>query len=240
MPSPSSLTQRARKRTTKHSSRIRRGIGRPAAGPQVVGREALISHTCELLSQLPPNRITRAEVARHMGVDPSLIRYYFRDRSMLLLAAVEKLTAEFNRNVEQELQQAGPGPEGRLCARVSALLKFEIAYPFFHRLLIEEFMNTKSPAAARFMDEVTVKSLDAYYALVESGVKERVFRRADGAFLFLAVIGMCEFFVKATPILRVALGKDFDERVISARYREFICDLLLKGLKLRPAASSSA
>lgn len=231
---------RAPKPTTKRKPHRRRGIGRPpAAGSQVVGREALISRTCELLSLLPPNRITRAEVARHMGVDPSLIRYYFRDRSMLLLAAVEKLSAEFNRIRDLEMQQADPGPEGRLRARVSALLKFEIAYPFFHRLLVDEFMNTQSPAPARFMHDVTAKSLQAYEAMIESGVRERVFQRVDSAFLFMAVIGMCEFFVKAAPILRIALGKDFDERAIGARYGEFICDLLLNGLKLRPEPAAS-
>ncbi len=29
------------------------------------------------------------------------------------------------------------------------------------------------------------------------------------------------------------MGKDFDQRAISARYREFICELLLDGLKTR-------
>lgn len=236
MASASYRQQHARKRP-RHGTPSRRGIGRPAAGPQVVGREALIERTCELLSQLPPNRITRAEVARQMGVDPSLIRYYFRDRSTLLLAAVEKLTAEFDRIRERELAQAAPGPEGKLRARVSALLKFEIAYPFFHRLLIEEFAHMKSAPVVQFMRDVTVNSLAAYSALVDSGVEGRVFRQCDSTFLFLAVIGMCEFFVKATSILHIAAGKNFDETALSARYREFICDLLLNGLKVRPADS---
>jgi AcrR family transcriptional regulator len=201
----------------------------------VVGREALIDRTCELLMQLPPNRITRAEVARQMGVDPSLIRYYFRDRSLLLLAAVEKLTADFSRMREREMQHEDPGPEGRLRARVSALLKFEITYPFFHRLLIDEFVNLDSPGAARFMHELTTTALAGYGSILEAGAREGVLRRADSAFLFLAVIGMCEFFVNGMPILRIALGKSFDERALSERYREFICDLLLNGLKTNPS-----
>jgi TetR/AcrR family transcriptional regulator len=233
MPSVSSPKPRARKQP-RQSLRIRRGIGRPAAGSRMVGREALIERTCELLSQLPPNRITRAEVARQMGVDPSLIRYYFRDRSTLLLAAVEKLTAEFTRIRDHELAQAEPGPEGKLRARVSALLQFEIAYPFFHRLLIDEFVHMKSPAVVQFMHQLTSNSLDAYCALLDSGFDAGVFRRSDSTFLFLAVIGMCEFFVKASSILRIASGKNFDQRAVGSRYREFICDLLLNGLKSRP------
>jgi AcrR family transcriptional regulator len=44
-----------------------------------------------MLTRLPPNNITRAEIARHMNVDRSLIRYYLRDRSTLLIAAAERL-----------------------------------------------------------------------------------------------------------------------------------------------------
>lgn len=217
----------------------RRGIGRPAAGPQAVGREALIARTCELLTQLPPNRITRAAVARHMGVDPSLIRYYFRDRSLLLLAAVEKLTAEFSRIRDQETRQAGEDPESRLRARVSALLKFEITYPFFHRLLLDDFVNLNSPAAARFLHEMTAGAIAGYGAILDAGVRDGVFRRADSAFVFLAVVGMCEFFVNGMPILRLALGRNMDEKALSARYREFICELLVNGLKAPGARTSS-
>jgi TetR/AcrR family transcriptional regulator len=216
-----------------HRAVSRRGIGRPAAGPKTVGRDALIARTCELLTQLPPNRNTRAEVARRMGVDPSLIRYYFRDRSMLLLAAMEKLTAEFSRMLEQELAQAAAGPEGQLRARISALQKFEVSYPFFHRLLIDEFLNLNSPAAARFLQQLTSQALAGYGAILDAGSKQGLFRRTDSAFVFLAAIGMCEFFVNGMPILRLALGTGLDERGLSARYREFICDLLLEGLKVR-------
>jgi AcrR family transcriptional regulator len=236
---PSANTRKARvRKPTKQSPRGRRGIGRPAAGPHTVGREALIEHTCQLLSQLPPNRITRAEVARRMGVDPSLIRYYFRDRSTLLLAAVERLTAEFCRIRDRELAQAGNEPEGKLRARIAALLQFEIAYPFFHRLLIDEFVHMKSPAVVRYLHELTTRSLDAYSAMLDSGFDARVFRRSDSTFLFLAVIGMCEFFVKATSILRIAAGKNVDQRSLSVRYRDFVCDLLLNGLKLRPESNT--
>ncbi len=73
-----------------------------------MGREALITRTCEMLMQMPPNKITRAEVARHMNVDPSLIRYYFRDRATLLLAAVARLTAELSRLMDEELARSDP------------------------------------------------------------------------------------------------------------------------------------
>ena len=78
-----------------------------------------------------------------------------------------------------------------------------------------------------------------YGSILEAGAREGVFRHTDSAFLFLAVIGMCEFFVNGMPILRIALGKSFDERALSERYREFICDLMLNGLKTTPSKPPS-
>ncbi len=237
MPKPIARHRAANRRpprdSTLHGSGKHRGIGRPAAGQQTVGREALITRTCEMLMQMPPNKITRAEVARHMNVDPSLIRYYFRDRSTLLLAAVARLTAELSRLMDEELARSDLTPESRLRARVSALLKLNVTYPFFHRLMIDELVTLDTPAAVRFVEQLTREGVAGYAEVLDAGVKDGVFRRTSVPFLFLAVIGMCEFFVNGMPILRIVMGKDLDQRAISARYREFICDLMLDGLKTR-------
>jgi len=211
------------------SSKNRRAIGRPAAGDPGVGRGALIDKTCELLKELPPNRVTRAEVARHTNVDPSLIRYYFHDRSSLLIAAAERLSAEFTRMLEEELKRAGDGAEGLLLARVNALLKFEIAYPFFHRLLLEEVMSSKAPAARKLLSELTKRAVSAYSSIIDGGTKSGALRKVDPAFLFLAVIGMCEFFVSGMPMLKVAV-KNVDPKTTGERYRVFVSDLLLNGI----------
>jgi TetR/AcrR family transcriptional regulator len=220
-------------RSAVRSSGKHRGIGRPAAGQQTVGREALITRTCEMLMQMPPNKITRAEVARHMNVDPSLIRYYFRDRATLLLAAVARLNSELSRLMEEELARSDLTPQSRLRARVSALLKLNVTYPFFHRLMIDELVTLDSPSAVRFVEQLTQEGVAGYAEIIEAGVKEGVFRRTNVPFLFLAVIGMCEFFVNGMPILRIAMGRQFDARAISQRYREFICELLLNGLEIK-------
>jgi TetR/AcrR family transcriptional regulator len=235
MPKSIARQRAARKRPPRKSVVRRggkhRGIGRPATGQQTVGREALITQTCEMMMHLAPNKITRAEVARHMNVDPSLIRYYFRDRSTLLLAAVARLTAELSRLMDEELARSDLTPVSRLRARVSALLKLNVSYPFFYRLMIDELVNLNSPAAVCFVDQLTREAVAGYAEIIDAGVKEGVFRRTNVPFLFLAVIGMCEFFVNGMPILRTVMGRDFDQRAISLRYREFICDLLLDGLK---------
>jgi hypothetical protein len=116
---------------------------------------------------------------------------------------------------------------------VAALLTLNVTYPFFHRLMIDELVNLDSPAAVRFVEQLTREGVGRYAEIIDAGVKEGVFRRTNVPFLLLAVIGMCEFFVNGMPILRIVMGKEFDQRALSLRYRDFIGDLLLHGLEAK-------
>ena len=214
----------------------RRRIGRPAGEQDSVGRDALLEKTCKLLRLLPPEKVTRAEVARYTNVDPSLIRYYFKDRASLLVAAAEKLTAEFSRNLEAAVKLSDNSPRSLLRARVSALFDLIVSHPFFHRLLIEEIVPSSASAAKKLMEEMTHRTLAGYEAILTSGAKDGTLRHVNPAYLLLAVIGMCEFFIAGLPILRLAAGPQLDEKEATREYLEFVCDLLLNGL-VGPAAA---
>jgi len=215
-------------------TRKRRSIGRPANADSAVGREALISKTCELLSKLPPSEVTRAEVARAMNVDPSLIRYYFKDRSTLLLAAFERLTTQFLQALDNASESAESSAPARLRARVSTLLDLEKTNPFFHRLLLEEVIHMQSPAARKILQEVADRSLAAYGNILQDGAKDGSLRAVDPICLWIAVVGMCQFFVASTPIQNLVRKKTNDkENSLADQYREFMCEMLTNGLRGR-------
>jgi AcrR family transcriptional regulator len=198
-----------------------------------VGRDALIAKTCELLGRMPPNRVTRAEVARAMKVDPSLIRYYFRDRSTLLVAAVEKLAEEFIHTVEQNTDKSDATPAGQLCARASSQLLHELHYPFFRQLIVDEIGHMRTPAARKVLQQLTNRGLTAYSQILEAGRQRGDLRAVDPMFLFVAIIGMSQFFVGSAPIRQLVEQRATDEAELAERFRQFMCDLLLNGLRPR-------
>lgn len=231
----SKKTSASRKTSNKsaHSKpRKRRSIGRPANADSAVGRDALITKTCELLSKMPPNEVTRAEVARAMNVDPSLIRYYFKDRSTLLLAAFERLTSQFLHMVEEATDSSDTSPTARLRARASALLRLETTYPFFQRLILEEVATMQNPAARKLLQDLTERGLSAYNDILQDGVKDGSLRAVDPLCVWIAVIGMCQFFVASAPIQALARKKSGD-KAFTDQYRDFICELIVNGLHNR-------
>jgi len=219
----------------------RRGKGRPSRQGAVVGRDALLAQTCKLLARHPAREVTPAAVARAMGVDRTLIRYYFSSREALLLAAIERLTTtQFLTYLDQELAGAKSSPEGRLRARIAALLDLEIRFPFFSRLITDELAGMKSKAARELLARLTARGLDGYRAVLTAGVKAGTFRQTDPALVFLTVVGLCQYFVAGAAVIKIALGDARDGAALAARYREFVCDLVLRALRSDRAARTAA
>jgi AcrR family transcriptional regulator len=213
----------------------RRKRGRPDdLGGNSVGADAIVLRVCELLGDFPPRDITLLRVAQYAGVDRSLIRYYFKNRSTLLLAAARHLFAQMQANAFAAVQDvSAEDAETQLRERARALLRFQIRHPYFHRLIVDEVVNSDEPDAQAFFKSMTSAAIAMYRSLAGAAARRRDIESVDGAFLYLAIIGMCEFFVTGAPILKVAFGKGYDAEAVNRQYEKFICDYVVDGLRKR-------
>ena len=222
MPVPKTSTTRAPRR---------RAIGRPAATAEGVGREGLIETTCQLLQELPPNLVTRAEVARRANVDPSLIRYYFQDRSSLLVAATERITHNYSRTLARAALRAGPSAESRLRARVNAIIDLIVTFPFFLRLFIEELNGSAAKAGDKLFRATVLEGVHDLRQVIEQGTRSGELKPTNVPFLFIALLGMAECFVTSAPLLKIAAGGRLDPVKATKRYKAFVADALIDGLR---------
>lgn len=212
----------------------RRKPGRPLAqGSKRVGSDTIVQVVCELLRDFAPRDVTLLRVAQHAGVDRSLIRYYFKNRSSLLLAAARHLFTALRSQLDSARQAAPADPEARIRANAVALLHFQLEHPYFHRLMIDEIFVSDEPEAKAFFESLTSVAIAALRATTQAAAREGETRAVDGAFLYLAIIGMCEFFVMGAPILKVAFGKDYDAEAVAREYEQFIRDYVVDGLRPR-------
>jgi AcrR family transcriptional regulator len=212
----------------------RRKPGRPLAqGSKRVGSDTIVLEVCELLRDFAPRDVTLLRVAQHAGVDRSLIRYYFKNRSTLLLAAARHLFTALRSELDLARDSAPPEPEARIRANAVALLRFQLEHPYFHRLMIDEIFVSDEPEAKAFFESLTSAALAALRATTHAAAREGEMRVVDGAFLYIAMIGMCEFFVTGAPILKVAFGKDYDGEAVAREYEKFIRDYVVDGLRQR-------
>jgi len=211
----------------------RRARGRPSSSRLSVGADAIVLEACELLGEIPPRELSLLKLARSAGVDRSLIRYYFKDRSSLLLAAARHLFGLLRSRLASAESRFADDAETRIRAMASALLEFQIAHPYFHRLMIDEVVNSPKPDAQAFFRSFTAQGIKTFRDMAAATMRVGSARAYDGVFLYLAIIGMCEFFVTGGPILKVAFGKGFDPADVNRQYAEFLRQYVVDGIRRR-------
>lgn len=207
----------------------RRSKGRPVAASAGVGREALITAARQLLQELPPEQVTATAIARRAGGDPALVRYYFGNRTNLLLEVAQKIGSE----THTEPPASGHPPD-LLADFIHATFRFTRSARNMQRLMLNELDSASSGEVrdgVRRWNQVPVDHYAAIKALDESG--ELV--DFDPLFLHLAVVGISDFFITGGPLVKLLTPEGTDMDDLARRYEEFVERLLLDGLRKRPS-----
>ena len=211
--------------------RVKRPQGRPKADSNNVGRDALIAAATRLLATTPPSRINRLEIARSAGVDPALIRYYFGNKDRLLAAAMETITNEVQAATRTALRKhAGAAPSERFRAVVRAFFKVLVTHPHYHQLIVEQVVHAKSARARALRRSITQGFQQMLTELVDEGREAGEFAAVDTRLLEIALIGMCEFFSSAWPVLEEMFGPNASRRAVIERYSRFVADFAVAGI----------
>ncbi len=213
--------------TAGRKKQTRRGKGRPTASATGVGREALIAAARELLQELPPAQVTSTAIARQADADPALVRYYFGNRENLLFEVAKEIGKEAN----SPLPDHGDAVE-LLAKMVRDTFRFTRSAKHMQRLMIEELDSASSPEVREKMREWNQHPLDNYDRIQQLDTAGEL-HRCNPLFMYLAVVGISDFFVTGAPLLELLVpeGTDMDE--LASQYEEFVISLLTDGIRKR-------
>lgn len=206
------------------SIRTKRGQGRPS--DVGVGKDAIVAATKKLLRKLPPARVTTAAIAREAGIDPALIRYYFGDRTNLLLAVAQSMTRATPR-----VETSHTDPIDILRDAIAHTARFTRSTPYMHRLMVDELADAKSDAVREQLAEMNRNAAVSLANVIAESAG--ALRAVDPLFLHIALIGMFDFFTSANPVIRSLVPEGTDLDALGDRYMAFVADLLIEGLKAR-------
>jgi len=209
----------------------RRKQGRPNKRAPAVGPEVLIAAARELMKSMPPGQITRLDIARAAGVDPALIRYYFGDKSALLVAAVLQAGTELRERQARGYAE-GTSARDKIRRRIFILLETLYQDPSLHHLIIERIIHSRSKAARRLRHDLVYRGCDELAAVIEEGVAAGGFRHVDHRHLFLATVGACSFPMAERALFEELMGGPITEVDLRA-YADFVSSVFLDGLVRR-------
>src|SRR6186713_905135 len=207
----------------------KRGKGRPAE--QSVGRDTLLETAKRLIKVLPPARVTISLIAREAGVDPALVRYYFGDRSNLLLAVAESMLDDTRRPAPGSVD-----PAAAIEQSIRRTAQFTSSTKHIHRLMVDELADAKSAGIGERLGNLNRGAVDELNELMK-GDGGATLRHVNPAFLHIALLGLFDFFASAEPVVRQLVPEGADMKGVTSDYEDFVTDLLLNGLRTRDPQS---
>ncbi len=226
---PAEAKTASSRKASGRSGKATRAIGRPA-GKRRIGKEYLVEKTAELLRTVPPEKLSLSLAARHARVHLTLFKYYFQDRTRLLVDVARTLSKEIGDRVAAIESDAKSAPE-RLAIRIDAMVDFFLVNPFYHRLMVEIIGDETDPLASELISVWMSKTLDIYRSIIDAGVEEGTLRPIDPYFTFLAIMGLCEKFQHASKLIdRGQAPSGETPEQAAAHYKAFVIDMILEGI----------
>jgi AcrR family transcriptional regulator len=194
-----------------------------------VGSEGIIAAARKLLATQLPHRVTMSMIARQAGVDPALVRYYFKSREELFLAVAENIVTTW---VATHTLPPGASPAQRLEAQIRGMVDFTSTVRSMQRLMIDECAEAESPRIRARIHELNARAVQAYAGYFDQNEAEPLVA-ADPLLAYVAIIGMADFFVSAQSMIVPLLPQKLSADELAERYKSFIVELALNGLRPR-------
>ncbi|MGE0734065.1 MAG: TetR/AcrR family transcriptional regulator [Alphaproteobacteria bacterium] len=210
--------------------------GRPRRSGAQVGRDIIVKRTRDLLTGsgpgIGPERLSLREIARSLGVDPGLIRYYFGDKTGLFITVVQEVLAE-NRARHQAFLRSDLSVADKIRERVKVYLDIIGDNPYLHRLIVDLILYGDTPATARFRQEMVARAYSELKQLIDQSGAEVGGKPVDARFLHVALLGMTEYFIVGGPLVDEMFAREKKPADLRARYAAFLGNMLVAGLGLK-------
>jgi AcrR family transcriptional regulator len=216
------------RKTSSATRKPRRSRGRPRSTQAVAGRDTIVAAARKLMDEVPPHQATISSIARRAGVDPALVRYYFKSRDKLLLAVIEDILTSWNATHPAP----AAGPAARLTTQVGDMLDFALRVRSMQRLMIDECAGSRSVEVRRRVREINAAFVDNLGLLLHPE-KASARDSTDPLFLFVSIVGLCEFFAASQAMIMPLVPDGISPEELAARYKKFITQLVLDGMRSR-------
>jgi len=162
-----------------------------------------------------------AAIAQKAGVNKAMLYYYFKSKEALYEAVIEEHFSEFSRQSVALLTQ--PGPADDILLRYVGLHFDWMCLHHGSACLYHQVMTSGAPLARQLVKRHFITRSQAIGALIERGMKEGVFRKADVFQTAISLIALIVFYFTAAPTVQLLGFKNaYTPAGLAQRRRELL------------------
>ena len=215
---------------------MRKGINEPAGA----GRRAAGARTRATILAAAESVFARAGlagartdlIAAEAGVNKALLYYYFQSKEKLYQAVLEDHFEQFNRQALEVL--GGPGSAREVLLRYVGLHLDFISARHRHAPLFQQFMSAGGRGSESLVRKYFEPRGQAMARLLERGMREGEFRRADHFHTAISIVALIVFYFSAAPVLQMLGHADAYAPTSLKRRKQEVLDFIRHALFVHP------
>lgn len=200
-----------------------------AAHTRLQTRDILLNSVSYLISERNALTFSLNEVAAHARMNAALVKYYFGNKSGMLLALLER-DLKPHLNAMEHLLGLDVPPGKKMRIHLEGMVRAYFRHPYINRL-ITHLIRESDPAQARVIHSRYVAPvIDAYRIMLDEGVRAGAFRPVDPVLFYISTVGMCDQLVSSRQSLQLTLGPGSLDEALCRRYAEHVSGIVLHGV----------
>ncbi len=192
-------------------------------------REQLVEAACQIMRDGDVVDLSLSELSLRSGLNSALVKYYFGNKSGLLLALLERDMTNVVKGL-RALVAKDMAPQDKLRLHIGAVIDTYYAFPYLNRLLMRMIRDSSPNEAKRIANLYLRPISDAYAALIAEGVKAGQFRTLNPQLFYFTVTGAADRFFNARQVLKHCYDTDEVSEELRDEYREHTVELIMRGL----------
>jgi TetR/AcrR family transcriptional regulator len=198
-------------------------------------RDQLLNAASRIMRDGDTINLSLSELSLRAGLNSALVKYYFGNKSGLMLAVLDRdmsnIVASLEALVIKEME-----PEEKLRRHLSGVIDTYYDYPYLNRLLMQLVRDSAPEEAERIANLYLRPIAAAYDKLIAQGVKAGIFRAVDPQLFYFTVTGAADSFFSARLVFRHCFGQENISEKMRDRYREHTIDVIMRGLLVTATA----
>lgn len=172
-------------------------------------------------------------IAAAAGVNKAMLFYYFRSKEGLYEAVIEDHFREFNRQALEVL--GAPGSAREVLLRYVSLHFDFISARHRYAPLFQQLMMAGGKPLERLVRKYFMPRGQALGRLLERGMRDKEFRRADQMQTAVSITALIVFYFSAAQVLQLLTHADAYSETNLKRRKQDVLDFIRYGLFIHPS-----
>ena len=194
-------------------------------------KDLLLDTAAAIMSEQGRIDVTLSELGERSGMNTALVRYYFGNKSGMMMALTERtLLNQAMSQLDRVLALDIPADE-KLALHIKGTINTYFDYPFVNRLMHSLGTIDDGKYEKEIANKFARPIMEFQRKVLKEGEAQGIFRKVDPKLLSFHIAGACDYLFHNLAYLNELHGIDEVSEEIKESYGEQVSSIIIQGIR---------